>query len=176
MRDGAASWVLRGTPKRPLGAATTMPSRKKKHQRELKRKQRKHEREQHFRESHPFADTKVVFEPPGVEKMSEVILEFLDPYIDGDETPEKLDRLVSFGVTAWNAALVPAAERDKLIQKSLAKTESGFQQEFLHWFGELIRRKETAFPDNKRFIISYQLTMTPDGAHLSVISSFDRPS
>ena len=36
---------------------------------------------------------------------------------------------------------------------------------------EMIRRKETHFADNKRAITDYQLTMTPSGSHVAVISS-----
>jgi hypothetical protein len=154
-----------------------MPSRKKKHQRELKRKQKKQEREERFRASQPFADSKVVFEPPGVEKMSEVILEFLDPYMEDVNTPERMDRLLSIGVLAWNAALLPASQRDELLQKlqkSLETRPPEVQEELRHFFTELIQRKESSFAHNKRFIIDYQLTMTPSGPHVSVISSFDQ--
>jgi hypothetical protein len=37
---------------------------------------------------------------------------------------------------------------------------------------DLIHRKERYFADIKRAIFNYQLTMTEEGAHVSVVSSF----
>ena len=152
-----------------------MPSRKKKHQRELKRKQKKQERDQRFRELHPLTDTEVVFAPPGVEKMSEVLQDFLAPYWDSADTPEKMHQLLSVAIIAWNSALMPAAERDKLIDKTLATADPEAREAVLPFLSELIRRKEQVFPDNNRFILSYDLSMGPSGPHLSVISSFTPP-
>ena len=152
-----------------------MSSRKKKHEKELKRKRKKQEREQRFRESHPFADAKVVYEPAGAEKMSEVLMEFIEPYEATADTPEKLERLLSISVIAWNAGLASGPRRDKLLQDSLQMLPPNVQQELRAFFAVMIPRKETTFASITRFILDYQLTMTPSGPHLSVISTFTPP-
>ena len=40
---------------------------------------------------------------------------------------------------------------------------------------EMVRRKEAHFASNRRMIINYDLTMTPTGPYLQVLSTFDRP-
>jgi hypothetical protein len=40
-------------------------------------------------------------------------------------------------------------------------------------FTEMIRRKDMLFASNKRAIFDYQITMTPSGPHLVILSSIN---
>ena len=47
----------------------------------------------------------IVRPSPGQEKMSEVLLDFVEPYSEQWETAEELRKLLTLAVIAWNAAL-----------------------------------------------------------------------
>ncbi len=115
----------------------------------------------------------LLVEPPGAKKMSEVLLEFLEPYTEQWRTEEDLRRLLPVAIIVWNAALVSGREREELLQGALDALPPGARQDGRTLLEELIRRKEAHFADNHRLVLDYQLTMRPAGPHLSVISTFE---
>jgi len=119
--------------------------------------------------------SKVVYEPAGREKMSEVLEEFIEPYSDLADTDEAFEKLLNLGVLAWNAALLPEDERQAIIDKTVetglpgsSKADRTLAREVIE---TLIRRKQEHFAANQRAIISFKLTDTGDGLHLSVAST-----
>jgi hypothetical protein len=113
--------------------------------------------------------------PPGAEKMSEVILDFLEPWSQQCRTDADLEKLLPVALVAWNAAIASGSARDELIGSTLETIPREAQQDYLNIVGEMIRHKERYFAANRRLIIDYQVAMTPDGPHLSVISTLDQP-
>jgi hypothetical protein len=122
--------------------------------------------------SHVPSGVRLISPPPGVKKMSEVMEEFIDPYLDEARTEHQLRELLSIATIAWNAALMPAAEQDALVEDVMATVPQESRPFFLNWLMELIRRKLAFFADNKRLILSYELTWNPDNPYISVMSSF----
>jgi hypothetical protein len=116
-------------------------------------------------------DTMIVVSPPGQAKMSEVLVEFLEPYSEHWRTVEEFRKLVSVGAVAWNAALLPRSEREAFLQEMVQAVPPEVRQDMRSIVEEMIHRKETYFADNKRAIVNYEIAMTPAGPHLSVISS-----
>ena len=51
--------------------------------------------------------------PPGVEKMSEVLLHFADPILDRSAPLEEIRSTLLFAMTIWNYALLPAEARSE---------------------------------------------------------------
>jgi hypothetical protein len=115
----------------------------------------------------------VVVSPPGEVKMSEVLLEFLEPYDNLWKTEEQLHKLLTIAMVAWNAALVSGRRRDELLQGTLAALPPEARGDGRMLIEEMIRRKEAQFANIKRMVLDHQLTMTPSGPHLSVISTLD---
>jgi hypothetical protein len=149
-----------------------MASKKRKSRRERKKPS------QPARIGHPprkvLGDLPLVRTPSGEVKMSEVLLDFIEPYRDHCHSEEALRRLIVVSLVAWNAALVPEAERAKLIADLTQTVPSEVRGDMLSIVGEMLLRKQTYFADNKRFIVDYELTMSPTGPHLSVISTLDQ--
>jgi len=119
--------------------------------------------------------SKVVYEPAGREKMSEVLEEFIEPYRDGADTDDAYEKLMMLGVLAWNAALLPADQRKAMVDETIAagfsrasRSDQALAREVVE---TLIRRKLEHFAENQRAIISFKLTNTGDGLHLSVAST-----
>ena len=119
--------------------------------------------------------SKVVYEPAGRERMSDVLDEFIEPYSDAADTDEAYENLLRLGMLAWNAALLPADRRQAMIDETL---EAGFStasrsvQALAREVVEtLVRRKLEHFAENQRAILSFKLSHTRDGLHLSVAST-----
>jgi hypothetical protein len=109
----------------------------------------------------------------GQVKMSEVLSEFIEPYERMAKTEDAYNRLLSVAVVAWNAALLPDRQRHELITTMINAAKTPDADEAKLVIQELISRKDKYFPDIKRFIISYELTMTREGPHISVASTLE---
>jgi hypothetical protein len=104
-------------------------------------------------------------------KVSELLCEFVDPYLDYAETDLQLEALFVIGVLAWNAGIMEMEDGilpDGLIEglESGGAAQKGF-------FLELLERKKKDFPDFSQIILNYELTATPSGHHLNVVSVTD---
>jgi hypothetical protein len=115
--------------------------------------------------------SKIVVQPSGQTKMSEVLLEFLEPYSQYWKTKEDLTKLVGVAVIAWNAALVAGNERKELIENAVKVAPPEIRQDMKTIVEEMIQRKETHFAHNKRMVMNYQVTMTKEGPHVTVLST-----
>jgi hypothetical protein len=114
---------------------------------------------------------KLTVTPHGKKKMSEVILDFIGPYLPAAQSEERYRALLSVAVVAWNASLFPPSERSRILNSVIDKAMPYGSEDTKLVIEELVQRKERYFSDNKRMILSYDLTMTEEGTHLSVASS-----
>jgi len=119
----------------------------------------------------PIDGSKILVQPSGQTKMSEVLLEFLEPYSRYWRTKEDLNKLLGVAVIAWNAALLPGNERKEIIENALKAAPHEIRQDMKAIVDEMIERKETHFAHNTRFIINYQVTMTQKGPHVTALST-----
>jgi len=117
---------------------------------------------------------RVVFKSSG-EKMSEVLEEFIEPYIESATTPEAYHKLIALAIIAWNAALLEETERQNLITQSteaiLAKAGEEWKKDLQDILAMFIERKQRYFANNRRYILNYHLSETEKGYHLAVIST-----
>jgi hypothetical protein len=116
------------------------------------------------------------YEPKGVTKMSEVLIDFIEPYVEYAETYEAYQKLVIVAIASWNASLLPKRERKRMVKKmvkslSLPRSDA---QDMKGIIEELMERKEKHFPEHTRVILDYQVTETKHGYHLSVASTLDK--
>jgi len=159
-----------------------MSARSKK--RRLRRHQHLRERqsEQHqldkFRqkfEEGPWGDRAELREFPGLEKMSDVLEEFVAPFADSANTMDAYRQLLTLGVLAWNVALLPEDERERMIRASLHAEAVGIPADsraaVRGLVDALVVRKELCFRRNRRFIVDFDLQDTGDGWHISVAST-----
>jgi hypothetical protein len=144
-----------------------MAARKKKKKRD--RKKRLRARKPGFPHLPP--DSTVIANPPGEAKMSEVLLEFIEPYTDERSTTEDLKKVLSVATLAWNLALFPEAERPARLQEIEAAVPPDVRPTMRAFVEEMLQRKLTYFAHIRRAILDYQVSMTPDGPHVQVIST-----
>ena len=104
-------------------------------------------------------------------KMSAVIMEFIQPYIDDIETLEQYRSLVSIAVIAWNAAIIPLSQRAEMLLTFEEVIPGDSSVSFQKVMEEFIERKQAYFPDINRFIVRYEVTETEDDWHLAIASN-----
>lgn len=111
--------------------------------------------------------------------MSEVLEAFVEPYLDVVDSHTAREKLFMTAVAAWNLALMPAKQRSTLIKELIAasvdKNDRLTQQDMREILNEMVARKLDLFPDNKRFIVNFQLQETKGKFHLSVASTLREP-
>jgi hypothetical protein len=82
--------------------------------------------------------------------------------------------LLEIASLAWNAAILPENERQAMLDELAERGLPGFQgqahEELLDMVRNMITRKRALFDENKRFILSVELT-SADRGYLSVIST-----
>jgi hypothetical protein len=149
-----------------------------------------------------FDDDLGLLSPPE-ERMSDVILEFIEPYREAAHDEATFEKLVALGIIAWNVALLPEAEREHELDKFAVATFGTKRasvlgrirgwlrgllgqpppaaggagprdiRDFKETARELIARKHRAFPNNRRFILDYQVEGTGEESQLFVISTLE---
>ncbi|MGG6270529.1 hypothetical protein ACQ4M3_37920 [Leptolyngbya sp. AN03gr2] len=146
----------------------------KTHQKALKKLQKKLQRS-------PLGEqvSGIVTSPKNEVKMSEVLEDFVEPYLDFARNRHQREKLFGIAVAAWNLALMPEAEREsmieQLIQHALQSNDPLAQQDTREILHDLIERKQTLFADNSRYIVEFQLQDLGHTFHLSVASTLSNP-
>ena len=117
----------------------------------------------------------MVMYPQGEVKMSEVLEEFVEPYLDSTRNFSQREKLFSIAAIVWNIALMPEKERqqmvDQVIEQGMRGNDPLARQDAREIIDGLIARKQTFFADNKRYIIDFQLQDMGQTFHLSVAST-----
>jgi hypothetical protein len=119
--------------------------------------------------------TRVVYSPAGREKMSEVLEDFIEPYKDSAPTEDKMRNLLTLGILAWNAALMPEPKRqafiDEMIEAGFTRANAADRALARDLVEIMVRRKLEHFAANRRAIVSFELTDRGYDFHLSVAST-----
>jgi hypothetical protein len=109
--------------------------------------------------------------------MSEVLMEYIEPFLEGTETYEECSNLLKIAVMSWNMALVSEEKREELLKKlflgnSPDPEEIEDDKEVQQFIKKLIKRKLKFFAEETRFITDFKLTQNSGRFHISVASSF----
>ena len=115
--------------------------------------------------------------PKNLAKMSEVLMEYIEPFLEGTETYQECSSLLEIAVMSWNMALVSEEERQELLKELFSKHPSDPEEiedekEVQRIVKKLIKRKLKFFAEEKRFITDFKLTQNSGRFHISVASSF----
>ncbi len=116
-----------------------------------------------------------VNKPKGMRKMSEVLKQFVDPFIDDEDSYEEREFFFELAILAWNCAVFPESGREKLMESFFAGLVNPLEPESIEatqdlrdFVEELIGRKLDVFPEDNRIIKDFQLTQHEAGFHISV--------
>jgi hypothetical protein len=117
-----------------------------------------------------------------MEKMSEVLDRFIEPYMEGVGAPateDDLRKLLTVAVLAWDVAnLSPdqqKAQIDQIIREGVSHKSDADQRLFRTLVEDMIDRKNTHFSTINRTIISFDVRFTGHGYDLTVVSLIKMP-
>jgi hypothetical protein len=116
----------------------------------------------------------IVFNPRGEAKMSEALLALLEPELAQVADEADMEKLLTLGVTAWNASLLDSTERTAFLESLAPTSPPEIRQDLRQLLEALIRRKAEQLPHIRRPILSFKLTQTAAGEpYVSVISGLE---
>jgi hypothetical protein len=160
---------------------------KKKLSRDQKRKQKKQKKQQRKQRSAPAMlpgsqmrrrlqemgvdNYKMVQAPPGAAKMSDVLMDFIEPYKPYADTTDAMHRLIITAIVAWNTALEPPEKHAELLQSFIKTLPPDAVEDFEAIVREMIERKNKHFAQHTRQIVNYELTEMDDSYHIFVAST-----
>ncbi len=128
---------------------------------------------------------KFIDNPKHLKKISEVLIDFIQPLLEDTENNEESIMLVEIGIMAWNMSLLPEEQGKTMLQKMLSSDneqgmnlfkddDSAAKKEFERLMKKLLKRKLKYFAEEKRFITDFQITENGDNFHLSVASTIPK--
>ena len=111
-----------------------------------------------------------------LERMSDIIVDYAEPFLKAirTETKAEYEKAILIAITYWNCSIledsskVSRNEIGKMLKPITPDAESKSVANYM------LERKRMMYPDNKRIIMSYELTeLAGGGFHLSVASTLD---
>jgi hypothetical protein len=155
-------------------------TRKSKKPKRIRRREQKQKRFAGLKrklEQRPLRGEKIVIEPRGEEKMSKVLTDFVEPYLEFADTDQAHRKLLILAIMAWNASFLPEKEQQDMINRVLdAGMPTGTEElktALKEIMSTLIVRKKVYFSAYTRKIIDYELTDTGRNYHLAVASTLE---
>lgn len=112
---------------------------------------------------------------PARESMSDVMVEFLDPYLDDVGTLQAFERIVDLGVLAWNAALLDEERIREFLEEFAANPaeDPETRRTVTDLLRSLVERKKAHFAGNRRIIRAFKVRDTGSQFGLTVVSSLE---
>jgi hypothetical protein len=123
------------------------------------------------------SELEVLTASPGIEKMSEIIIDFAQPLLDAATNAQAQKQAITTAIIGWNLSLFPKKEQVAQIEeiKNLLNSSTNSDQlrnEAIEIFNFLLARKKSLYPEINRLVVDYELIETPKGFHLNVVSNF----
>ncbi len=126
----------------------------------------------------PWSDQKIVVAPPQEVKMSAVLGEFIEPYVQFTDSLESYRKLVTLALVAWDISLLPEEEQEAAIDRVITekvtqdrKVQTGLKKIVY----ELLARKKAYFSQYRRRILDFEVTEAGDQYYLAVVSTLEPP-
>ena len=119
-----------------------------------------------------FPASELVWKESG-DKLSEVIVAFAQPLLEKCSGLKAQRKMMSLAILAWNMGIVSEEEEEAAkIKKDLHEKICGGDEQAIKDMDEvidyLIARKKRLYREDKRIVVSYNITESPDGLHLDV--------
>ena len=124
-----------------------------------------------FRQSPLWRPDIQVITPPL--KVSAMVIEVMRPYHDMVDTLAAFHNLAILGTIAWNASLLSGPDRTRFVEQLLSTLpipKKVRDKEIRQMINTMIRRKETLFPQQRYWIVDFEVYEAEDEYRLSVIS------
>lgn len=116
----------------------------------------------------PYAKLKFRSNQTASEKISDVVLRFVEPYTHDLESKGEWKSLIELAFIAWNVSLLPPEERKDLLNESFEESNLSLTEGTKEVIDQMILRKEKFFSDYGQLLAAYDLTMINGYPNLTV--------
>ncbi len=128
--------------------------------------------EERLKDSETFPEGPMNLVKNSEEKMSDILLSFATPLLNGTESIEEADRLIGFAMAVWNISMTPKVDRAAAIPAIAgvfcSDTGKGIEGT-LSLLRTLLQRKDDYFSHVKKYIIDYEISLKNGEPSLKVI-------
>lgn len=105
---------------------------------------------------------KRAFQTNATNNLPDRVMALIDPFINGNESPDSMSRMVAAACVAWNASLADEEMRpfivgDFIRAAMIGNLDQKTRMEITASINALIRRKLSMFPKDSRFIKKYSV-------------------
>jgi len=118
--------------------------------------------------------TKTLINPEGEISISDAISKIIAPYRDTAQDYASFHKLVTIACTAWNASILPVAERESMLadmRKLMPDHQS--REDFTAIVKELMKRKNRLYPKVDRMIVQFKVTDRKNDFHIAIASTME---
>jgi hypothetical protein len=119
--------------------------------------------------------TKTLVNPKGEISISDAISKIIAPYRDTAQDYESFHKLVTIACAAWNASILPVAERESMLadmRKLMPDRQS--REDFTAIVKELMKRKNRLYPKVNRMIVQFKVTDRGNDLHIAIASTMEK--
>jgi hypothetical protein len=106
-------------------------------------------------------------------RLSERLVDLIAPYREDGLTSQRYEMLIGAAATAWNLSLLPTAERPDALRQAFRNAKIRDVEPAAEVIVALMRRKEQLFPDDRRTIMSWEVSESDGQCHVAVASLVD---
>lgn len=118
--------------------------------------------------------TKTLINPEGEISISDAISKIIAPYRDSAQNYEAFKKLVAVACTAWNATILPAAQRESMLADMRAlMPDQQSREDFIAIVTDLMKRKKKLYPKVNRMIVQYKVTNRRNDYHIAIASTME---
>jgi|GEM_PF-1211056 len=118
--------------------------------------------------------TQTLINPEGEISISDAISKIIAPYRDTAQNYQSFHKLVMVACTAWNAAIMPAEQREGMLadmRKLMPDQQS--REDFTEIVKELMKRKNRLYPNVNRRIVEFKVTQRKNDFHIAIASTME---
>lgn len=108
--------------------------------------------------------------PSGV-KMSEVMHDFIQPYLDDEITKDSISSVMSMALVAWNGVMFDEQTRKELLGKVLNDIPDDMREDVLDMLEHMMDRKRRLFFDYKNYVFNFEIMEKNNKYQLLVAST-----
>jgi hypothetical protein len=119
--------------------------------------------------------TKTLVNPEGEISISDAISKIIAPYRDTAQDYGSFRKLVTVACTAWNASILPVAQRESMLADMLKLLpDQQSREDFTEIVKELMKRKNRLYPKVNRMIVQFKVTDRENDFHIAIASTMDK--